>query len=340
MVDLLAVVVSYGETAQLNHLTHDLARIPRCRVVLVENKSGARHEALPQAVEVLGGHGNVGYGTAVNLAVTEALRTGRMPEWLLVVNSDIAFPVETREAIQPVLTRALGQTEAIGFAVRTTGGGRGRSAAVLPSVRTNAFTAVRGENAAVERWPHYRYPVGAFFAIRTETFVRLGGFDPAYWMYYEETDLFARLRAAGGRIAWADEALPVVHEGGGTTGRAGLLHVELGRAAAIYARSHRRSLGTTWPIVHAAQLTALAARKAVTGRTEDAARAARILGGLARGLADPDWEPAATSTWRATPTADRLRLGSLPVGHEVVRPRSSPDEQDVPVGAARGHVAP
>ena len=184
MVDLLAVVVSYGETAQLNCLIQDLTLMPECRVMLVENKVGARHEALPEAVSVLGGHGNVGYGTAINLAVAEARRAGPTPGWLLVVNSDIALPTDTRDAIQPLLRQASGDAEAVGFAVRTSGGERGRSSAVLPSVRTNAFTAVRGENAAVERWPHQRYPIGAFFAIRTETFVRLGGFDPVYWMYY------------------------------------------------------------------------------------------------------------------------------------------------------------
>ena len=334
MVDLLAVVVSYGETAQMNHLIRDLTLIPECRVMLVENKVDARHEALPETVSVLGGHGNVGYGTAINLAVAEARRAGPTSDWLLVVNSDIALPTDTRDAIEPLLRQATGQAEAVGFAVRTSDGERGRSSAVLPSVRSNAFTAVRGEDAAVERWPQQRYPVGAFFAIRTETFVRLGGFDPAYWMYYEETDLFARLRAAGGRISWADDTLPVVHEGGGTTGRARLLHVELGRAAAIYARAHRRSLGASWPLVHAAQLTALAARKAATGRTQDAARAARILGGLARGLANPGWEPAATSKWQATPAVDRVRMGKLRAGHELVRPRSGADE-NLPVGAGR-----
>ena len=333
MIDILAVVVSYGETAQLNHLVDDLTRIPECRVVLVENKVGAHHEALPDSATVLGGHGNVGYGTAVNIAVAHARRTAPTPDWLLVVNSDVSLPADTRDAIAPLLASASGHAEVVGFAVRTSNGGRGRSSAVLPSVRTNAFTAVRGESAAVERWPHQRYPVGAFFAIRTETFVRLGGFDPAYWMYYEETDLFARLRANGGRIAWADESWPVVHEGGGTTGRAGLLHVELGRSAAIYARAHRRSLGTSWPLVHAAQLAALAVRKVVTGRTEDAARAARIAHGLARGLADPRWEPAATSPWRATPAADRAHVGALHPGHEVVRPRSGA-EADMPVGVA------
>jgi GT2 family glycosyltransferase len=333
MIDILAVVVSYGGTAQLNHLVRDLTRIPECRVVLVENKAGARHDELPDSATVLGGHGNVGYGTAVNIAVAHARSAGLARDWLLVVNSDVALPAETRDTIAPLLARASGQAEVVGFAVRTSKGDRGRSAAVLPSVRTNAFTAVRGENAAVERWPHQRYPVGAFFAIRTETFVRLGGFDPAYWMYYEETDLFTRLRANGGRIAWAGESWPVIHEGGGTTGRAGLLHVELGRSAAIYARVHRRSLGASWPFVHGAQLAALAVRKMITGRTEDAARAARIARGLARGLADPSWEPAATSQWRATPAVDRALAGTLHSGHGIVRPRSGADD-DKPVGVA------
>src|SRR5688572_20243617 len=59
----LAVVVSYGATCQLKALLSDLALIPGCDVVLVENKPGVDHGPLPAGVTLLTGHGNVGYGT-------------------------------------------------------------------------------------------------------------------------------------------------------------------------------------------------------------------------------------------------------------------------------------
>ncbi|WP_396230793.1 glycosyltransferase family 2 protein, partial [Frankia sp. EI5c] len=178
-------------------------------------------------------------------------------------------------------------------------------------VRTSAYTAVRGEAAAVARWPELRYPVGAFFGIRTDAFLRLGGFDPSYWMYYEETDLFARLRADGGVIHWADDRCRVTHVGGGTVGRAALLYAELGRSAVIYAQRHRDEVGRGWLAVHAAQLVVLTARKLAAGRTHDARRGARILAGLVAGLAQPHREPATRSRWSAVPSARRRDLGRV-----------------------------
>lgn len=311
MHSLLAVVVSYGGTSQLRPLLAALSDIDGCRVVLMENHRAASHGNLPPGVEVHQGHGNVGYGTAVNMAVARTIDRGPVPEWLFVINSDVTVPAGTREELPKLLATTSADVDVLGFPVRTESGDPGRGTAVLPTRRTNAYTAVRGEAAAAARWPELRYPIGAFFAIRTETFLRLGGFDPSYWMYYEETDLFARLRAAGGRVAWVDDHWHVTHVGGATVGRAGLLYAELGRSAAIYARRHRPMLGRSWPAVHAAQLSVLAVRKLVAGRPHDAVRAARILSGLATGLASPAWEPAARSRWGAAPAAVRRHVGRI-----------------------------
>ncbi|MBL7497417.1 glycosyltransferase family 2 protein [Frankia sp. CNm7] len=318
MNSLLAVVVSHGGSPHLAALLQTLVGLAGCRVVLVENKIGTRHRDVPAAVQVCSGHGNVGYGAAVNLAVRHVLADGADADgekgefgWLLVVNSDVTIPRDTQEMLPKLLGQAPPDVDVVGFTMRADDGGPGRSAAVLPTRRTSAFTAVRGEAAAVARWPALSYPVGAFFAIRTETFRLLDGFDPAYWLYYEETDLFARLLAAGGRITWADDTWPVRHTGGGTAGRATELQRELGRAATIYARRHRDAVGRGWLGVHAAQLALLVARKAVTGRRADATRALQILVGLVQGAALPGWEPAARSSWLAVPSRARARLAGL-----------------------------
>ncbi|CAI7979305.1 MULTISPECIES: glycosyltransferase family 2 protein [unclassified Parafrankia] len=333
MHNLLAVVVSYGGSPQLHCLLATLAGVTGCRVALVENRPGTVHEDLPAGVELYEGHGNVGYGTAVNIAVLRALRPGPAqeprpaspPEWLLVVNSDVTMPERTRDLLPDILGSIPADADVVGFPVQAETGLSGRSTAVLPSIRTNAYTAVRGEAAAVERWPELCYPVGAFFAIRTQEFLRMGGFDPSYWMYYEETDLFARLHASGGRIAWIDDCCHVTHVGGGTVGRAGLMYAELGRSAAIYARRHGDTLGRGWLAVHVAQLAALALRKLATGRTHDALRASRILSGVATGLVQPRWEPATQSRWRAVPVATRRDLGRMDTAApgQVPAPRAS-----------------
>nr|WP_045875392.1 galactosyltransferase-related protein [Pseudofrankia sp. DC12] len=312
---LLAVVVSHGGSPHLAGLLGALTTLTGCRVALVENQPGHSHHDAPAGVRVYQGHGNIGYGTAVNLAVRHTLDDepgqGGRPGWVLVVNSDVAIPDDTREMLPKLLAQAPADVDVLGFGMCTDDGGPGRSTAVLPNRRTSAFTAVRGEAAAIARWPALRYPVGAFFAIRTDMFLRIGGFDPTFWLYYEETDLFARLLAAGGRIGWCDGAWPVRHTGGTTAGQAAELQRELGRAAVPYARRHRGSTGRGWLLVHAAQLVLLVARKLVTGQWPDATRGVQILVGMLQGMLWPGWEPAVRSRWRAVPAPARRRLAAL-----------------------------
>lgn len=327
MHSLLAVVVSYGGSPHLRGLLCALCGLTACRVALVENELGERPGPVPEGVNVYAGHGNIGYGAAVNLAVKRELTAGsgrvddETPEWLLVVNSDVAIPADTQEMLPKLLAETPSDVDVLGFTMRAHDGGPGRSTSVLPTTRTSAFTAVRGEAAAVTRWPALRYPIGAFFAIRLSTFLRLGGFDPAFWLYYEETDLFARLIGSGGRIEWCDDAWPVFHTGGGTAGRDAELQRELGRAATVYALRHRATVGRGWLLVHGALLVLLVARKAVLRRWPDAIRAVWILVGLLQRAALPRWEPATRSRWHAVPAAARAALAGL---DSIPAPRSRP----------------
>jgi N-acetylglucosaminyl-diphospho-decaprenol L-rhamnosyltransferase len=307
---VLAVVVSFGATSQLHALLADLAGMPGCDVVLVENKAGVDHGSLPDGVTVLAGHGNVGYGVAVNLAVEWTRERRGLPEWLLVVNSDVMLPAETRVMLPALLDEARHEAEVVAFPLCEVDGSPGRTLGVLPSLRATVFTTVRGERAAMRRWPQESYPVGAFFAIRCETFLAVGGFDPAFWMYFEETDLFTRLHVRGARTTWVSDEWPVLHVEGETTAGAALMHVELGRSAAIYARAHRDRLGRCWPLAYALQHLMLTARRIVTGRWGEAARAVRILVGLVRGLASPGWEPAVRVPYRAVPQETRVLMNA------------------------------
>jgi len=50
--------------------------------------------------------------------------------------------------------------------------------------------------------------------LRRQAFEGIGGFDPSYFLYFEDADLCLRLRAAGWRLRWEPEAT-AVHAGGG-----------------------------------------------------------------------------------------------------------------------------
>jgi GT2 family glycosyltransferase len=63
---------------------------------------------------------------------------------------------------------------------------------------------------------------GCFMLVRTPLFARLGGFDPRFFMYFEDYDLSMRL-AAEASIAYVPEARIVHH--GGEAARKGWRHV-------------------------------------------------------------------------------------------------------------------
>lgn len=57
---------------------------------------------------------------------------------------------------------------------------------------------------------------GACMMLRTETFRRLGGFDPRYFMYAEDMDLCFKIHRAGHKVYHAPQA-QVLHHGGGSS---------------------------------------------------------------------------------------------------------------------------
>jgi N-acetylglucosaminyl-diphospho-decaprenol L-rhamnosyltransferase len=80
--------------------------------------------------------------------------------------------------------------------------------------------------------------MGAAMAVRRSLFATLGGFDPAYFLYYEDVDLCARAKNIGASCYYLKEA-KAIHIGRASsshdTGMALALHV---RSRLTYARRH------------------------------------------------------------------------------------------------------
>ena len=185
------------------------------------------------AVEVLSGHGNVGYGRANNLAIPRLDSA-----YHLVMNPDVEVD---REAI----TRGIAALEAqpdVGLATPAAFGPGGDRQYLCKRMPTVWLLFLRGFAPAFLRRPWAasldRYemrdaigeaPVkgvplasGCFMLLRTPLFVKLGGFDQLYFLYFEDYDLSLRL-AREAAIAYVPEARIVHH--GGAAGRKGLAHV-------------------------------------------------------------------------------------------------------------------
>jgi N-acetylglucosaminyl-diphospho-decaprenol L-rhamnosyltransferase len=132
---------------------------------------------------------------------------------------------------------------------------------------------------------------GSALMMDRRVFQAMGGFDPRFFLYFEETDLAKRLTEAGGRIAFRSDA-PVVHEGE-TTERAASPRnrvsaaemrttTEFERSAIAYMRKHFGRSGATvyrgalllgGTIRWRATLTPVATRMALHGESIDSTRA-------------------------------------------------------------------
>lgn len=185
------------------------------------------------AAELVAGHGNLGYGRANNL-VLPRLRS----DLHLVMNPDVELDPD---ALQAAL-QALADHPEFGLvapAVRGEDGAPQYLCKRYPSVwvlflRGFAPRSLRERfRRAIE---HYEMrdvigervvagvPLasGCFMLARTALFVKLGGFDPRFFMYFEDYDLSMRMGREAA-VAYVPEARIVHH--GGEAARKGWRHV-------------------------------------------------------------------------------------------------------------------
>ena len=176
------------------------------------------------------GHGNVGYGQANNLVLPELAS-----DFHLVMNPD----VELEEGAVGALLRAFAAHPEVGLvapAVFGTNGERQYLCKRYPSLwvlflRGFAPRFVRDFfRGSLDRYEmrdaigdHFVAGVplasGCCMVVRTALLRRLAGFDPAYFMYFEDVDLGGRL-ARESELAY-EPAARIVHRGGDASAKGG-----------------------------------------------------------------------------------------------------------------------
>jgi GT2 family glycosyltransferase len=176
----------------------------------------------PNSVRLIRSEVNLGFGGANNLAMDQA--QGR---YLVLLNSDaFLHPGALRRAI-----KHMDNSPQTGF-----GGAKlvGRNGELQPSARR--FHSIWRDALVLTglsgRYPRSRifgapdrtwadpdvaadidWVPGAFMIMRREALAKTGLFDPRFFLYYEETDLCRRVKAAGYRVSyWPD--VVVTHIGG------------------------------------------------------------------------------------------------------------------------------
>ncbi|MDN7880598.1 glycosyltransferase family 2 protein [Burkholderia aenigmatica] len=194
------------------------------------------------AFDLISGHGNVGYARGHNLAIDQA-----RSRYHLVLNPDIDLAPDALEnaldffdAHQEVglLTPRIGdETGQIQYLCRRYPAlldlfvrGFLPSAFRKPFERRLARYEMRDEiNDADIVWDP-QIVSGCFMLFRTEPLKRLNGFDPRYFLYFEDYDLSLRTRELV-RIAYVP-TVRVLHHGGGAA-RKGWAHIRMFAASAF-----------------------------------------------------------------------------------------------------------
>ncbi len=226
---VVAVTYSPGEALEGFMTSLAAATARPVEVVLADNGST---DGVPEAVAARYGSvrllrtgGNIGYGAAVNAGLAGA--PGR---YALVANPDVHFEPGAVDELLAVAAR-WPRAATVGPAIRTPEGELYPSARDLPRLSTGAGHALLGWAWPGNPWTaRYRrereaprertagWLSGSCFLVDLEAFRAVGGFDPGYFMYFEDVDLAERLGRAGYLHVYAPSAV-VVHEGGHSTRR-------------------------------------------------------------------------------------------------------------------------
>ena len=221
------VVVNHGSHALLGRYLAPLAADLDALVVVVDNSSSpADREAAREVAARAGWHlvatPNDGFGAGVNTGADAAVALGC--DVLLVLNPDLTMAAGTARALlddvradpgtvlSPRIVRPDGTTWFAGGTVDLVRG------------RTSTRPADRVE-----------WLSGAGFAVATSAWTQVGGFDDAFFLYWEDVDLSVRLVRAGRRLVVRDD-LVAVHDVGGTQEHAGTR-----RKSDLYYRHNCRS---------------------------------------------------------------------------------------------------
>ncbi len=185
---------------------------------------------------VIEGHGNIGYGHGHNLAIEQTAAC-----YHLVLNPDIELDPHALERAIAFLD-AHPETGAITPFIRDDSGHQQFLCRRYPTVFdlfVRGFLPASIRKRFQKRLDHYELrdaiddtnvfwdpPIisGCFMLFRTDVLKKLGGFDPRYFLYFEDYDLSLRTHDIA-RIAYVP-SVRVLHHGGDAA-RKGFTHIKL-----------------------------------------------------------------------------------------------------------------
>jgi N-acetylglucosaminyl-diphospho-decaprenol L-rhamnosyltransferase len=282
-VGLVTVTYSPGDSlaALLDSIPGATARpVP---VVLADNGSvdGSVETAAERpGVRLLRTGGNLGYGAAANAGVAVL---DPAIDWVMVINPDVVLGPGAIDELLAVADR-YPAGGAFGPLITTPDGVVYPSARHLPSIGlgvghalfgwwwpTNPWTRQYRQDAAAPVERIAGWLSGSCLLLRRKAFHDVDGFDPAYFMYFEDVDLGDRLAKAGWSSVYCPSAR-ATHQGGHSTERAAAAMAQAHHHSAYRYLSKRYSRPWQAPL-------RVVLRAGLAGRAFLSKRSARVSGG-------------------------------------------------------------
>lgn len=187
---VLGIVTYNNPPSQLSRLAQSVEIAAQClagtdidlQIFVIDNGEESRWAGATHQLTRFESGGNIGFGNAMNVMLSEAF-TNRGAEWFLCVNPD---GVLHRDSLKELL---LSSREHPGGLIE---------ARQFPEEHLKEYDP----NTFDTKWAS-----GACLMIQRETYAATGGFDKNFFMYLEDVDLSWRVRAAGLSVKVAPNAL-------------------------------------------------------------------------------------------------------------------------------------
>ena len=216
-----AIVVTYQTGPRLKECLYALTADPDVSEILVVDNGNPKGMSVWLSgftrdradVRWLSGHGNIGFGAAVNLGV----RAAQGPH-ILVINPDAVLRWNSLAGMQAV-SDTCRTPWIVGGKIFDLAGKEERGPRRRELTLWRALTSFAGWNTwTLQTQPAPPGPVqmpvisGAFFLTSKLSLEQLAGFDEGYFLHIEDVDLCRRCRDAGGDVMY-DPRAAALHYG-------------------------------------------------------------------------------------------------------------------------------
>ena len=277
MIDI--VIVNWNSGGQLRDCIDSIANFSGAavgKIIVVDNGSSDDSIELlgaPEGVTVISAGLNLGFGRACNLG---ALKTSA--DYILFLNPDACVFPETLGAVLSYMNAPLNARAGIcGVSLVDESGTIARSCARLPTAArlvaqaTGISKFLPSLGCTMFEWDHKKnrevdQVIGAFFVVRRNVFLDLGGFDERFFVYFEEVDFSRRAKDAGWKTVYLAN-IKAFHAGGGTSNqvKAKRLFYSL-RSRLLYAFKHFSKTGAISVLLATALLEPVSRSMLAIGR--------------------------------------------------------------------------